>query len=192
MKDKAAFFKKLSIVIVVALMGVLLVASYFIPIMGPANKRTSATYSCRDVVVAMNAKTQDDLYTENIKEASYIISKSEGKAGELIRVVGVLGLVNAMIGGALIICAIASLFFGGNIFRFSSVAFSVAALCVAISMIALLCVYLGMVTESSYPYSYYYAINAASFVMMGASLFGGFGSWFLNWFDKNKMQVANK
>ena len=36
MKNKATFYKNLSIVIVVALMGVLLIASYFIPIMKPS------------------------------------------------------------------------------------------------------------------------------------------------------------
>lgn len=192
MKDKATFYKNLSIVIVVALMGVLLIASYFIPIMGPSKNLSASNYSCRDVVVAMNVKTEEDLSSEGIEEAWRIISESEGKAGQLIRVVGVLGMMNAMIGAAMLICAITTIFFKSNIFRIASIAFAIAALCLSISMVAILCAYLAMPTDSSLPYSYYYSIRAGSFVMMAASLFGGVGAWFLGFFDKEKHHIESK
>lgn len=71
MKNKATFLKNLSIVIVVALMGVLLIASYFIPIMKPSETYrvdgVNKNYSCRDVVVAMNADSLDDLSPAKMK-----------------------------------------------------------------------------------------------------------------------------
>lgn len=190
MKDKTTFLKNLSIVIVVALMGVLLIASYFIPIMGATKNSSVSSYSCRDVVVAMKAENQEDLYTASIQEAHASISENEGTAGQLIRVVGVLGMINAMIGAALLICAIATIFIKSNIFRVSSMAFAVAALCVSIAIIAILCSYLGTSTMLNLPYSYYYSIKAGSFVMMAASLFGGVGSWFLGFFEKSKPEIA--
>ena len=192
MKDKTTFLKNLSIVIVVALMGVLLIASYFIPVMGASKNYDTSSYSCRDVVVAMKAESRDDLYNEAIIAADAGISEYEGKQGKIIRAVGVLGMINAMIGAALLICAIATIFIKGNILRISSIAFAVAALCVSITIIALLCVYLGGLTELQYSYSYYYAIKAGSFVMMAASLFGGTGAWFLGFFNKEKHQTEAK
>ncbi len=186
MKDKATFFKNLSIVIVVALMGVLLIASYFIPIMGASEHSRVSSYSCRDVVVAMKAEKQEDLYTTSIQEAHSCISENEGKAGQLIRVVGVLGMINAMIGAAILICAVATVFLKYNILRIAALAFAIAALAVSIAMIVMLCSYLGIVTESTHPYAFYYSISAASFVMLGASLFSGAGSWFLGFFDKEE------
>lgn len=182
MKNKATFYKNLSIVIVVALMGVLLIASYFIPIMKPSETYrvdgVNKNYSCRDVVVAMNADSLDDLSPAQ-NEAFFVVSKTEGKAGQLIRVVGVLGMINAMIGAAILICAVATVFLKYNILR-------IAALAVSIAMIVMLCSYLGIVTESTHPYAFYYSISAASFVMLGASLFSGAGSWFLGFFDKEE------
>lgn len=192
MKDKATFYKNLSIVIVVALMGALLIASYFIPIMGPSKNLTASNYSCRDVVVAMNATKKEDLSTSSIQEAFSCISEHEGKAGQLIRVVGVLGMMNAMIGAAMLICALTTIFFKSNIFRIASIAFAVSALCVSIAIIAILCSYLAMPTDSTLPYSYYYAIRAGSFIMMGASLFGGAGAWFLGFFDKEGHNKESK
>lgn len=189
MKDKATFLKNLSIVIVVALMGVLLIASYFIPIMGASEHSRVSSYSCRDVVVAMKAEKQEDLYTTSIQEAHSCISENEGKAGQLIRVAGVLGMINAMIGAALLICAVATIFIKSNLFRVASMAFAIAALCVSIAMIAILGSYLGLPTMLELPYSYYYSIMAGSFVMMAASLFGGVGSWFLGFFEKSKPEV---
>ena len=120
MKNKATFYKNLSIVIVVALMGVLLIASYFIPIMKPSETYrvdgVNKNYSCRDVVVAMNADSLDDLSPAQ-NEAFFVVSKTEGKAGQLIRVVGVLGMINAMIGVAILICAVATVFLKYNILR---------------------------------------------------------------------------
>lgn len=190
MKNKATFLKNLSIVIVVALMGVLLIASYFIPIMKPSETYrvdgVNKNYSCRDVVVAMNATKQEDLSTSSIQEAFSCISEHEGKAGQLIRVVGVLGMINAMIGVAILICAVATVFLKYNILRIAALAFAIAALAVSIAMIVMLCSYLGIVTESTHPYAFYYSISAASFVMLGASLFSGAGSWFLGFFDKEE------
>lgn len=191
MKNKATFLKNLSIVIVVALMGALLIASYFIPIMGSSEHSSVPSYSCRDVVVAMKATQQEDLSTASIQEAWSSISETEGKAGQLIRVVGVLGMINAMIGAALLICAIATIFIKSNFFRIGCIAFAVAALGISIAMVSILCSYLALPTILKLPYSYYYSINAGSFVMMGASLFGGVGSWFLGFFEKTKPEVAN-
>ena len=189
MKNKATFLKNLSIVIVVALMGVLLIASYFIPIMKPSETYrvdgVNKNYSCRDVVVAMNADSLDDLSTAQ-NEAFFVVSKTEGKAGQLIRVVGVLGMINAMIGAAILICAVATVFLKYNILRIAALAFAIAALAVSIAMIVMLCSYLGIVTESTHPYAFYYSISAASFVMLGACLFCGAGSWFLGFFDKEE------
>ena len=191
MKDKATFFKNLSIVIVVALMGALLIASYFIPIMGSSEHSSVPSYSCRDVVVAMKATKQEDLSTASIQEAWSSISENEGKAGQLLRVVGVLGMINAMIGAALLICAVATIFIKSNLFRVASISFAAAALGVSIAIVAILCSYLGLPTILKLPYSYYYSIKAGSFVMMAASLFGGVGSWFLGFFEKAKPEVAN-
>lgn len=189
MKNKATFLKNLSIVIVVALMGVLLIASYFIPIMKPSETYrvdgVNKNYSCRDVVVAMNADSLDNLSPAQ-NEAFFVVSKTEGKAGQLIRVVGVLGMINAMIGAAILICAVATVFLKYNILRIAALAFAIAALAVSIAMIVMLCSYLGIVTESTHPYAFYYSISAASFVMLGASLFSGTGSWFLGFFDKEE------
>lgn len=189
MKNKATFLKNLSIVIVVALMGVLLIASYFIPIMKPSETYrvdgVNKNYSCRDVVVAMNADSLDDLSPAQ-NEAFFVVSKTEGKAGQLIRVVGVLGMINAMIGAAILICAVATVFLKYNILRIAALAFAIAALAVLIAMIVMLCSYLGIVTESTHPYAFYYSISAASFVMLGASLFSGAGSWFLGFFNKEE------
>ena len=189
MKNKATFLKNLSIVIVVALMGVLLIASYFIPIMKPSETYrvdgVNKNYSCRDVVVAMNADSLDDLSPAQ-NEAFFVVSKTEGKAGQLIRVVGVLGMINAMIGAAILICAVATVFLKYNILRIAALAFAIAALAVSIAMIVMLCSYLGIVTESTHPYAFYYSISAASFEMLGASLFSGAGSWFLGFFDKEE------
>ena len=169
MKNKATFLKNLSIVIVVALMGVLLIASYFIPIMKPSETYrvdgVNKNYSCRDVVVAMNADSLDDLSPAQ-NEAFFVVSKTEGKAGQLIRVVG---MINAMIGVAILICAVATVFLKYNILRIAALAFAIAALAVSIAMIVMLCSYLGIVTESTHPYAFYYSISAASFVMLGAS-----------------------
>ena len=179
MKNKATFLKNLSIVIVVALMGVLLIASDFIPIMKPSETYrvdgVNKNYSCRDVVVAMNADSLDDLSPAQ-NEAFFVVSKTEGKAGQLIRVVGV----------AIVICAVATVFLKYNILRIAALAFAIAALAVSIAMIVMLCSYLGIVTESTHPYAFYYSISAASFVMLGASLFSGAGSWFLGFFDKEE------
>lgn len=189
MKNKATFYKNLSIVIVVALMGVLLIASYFIPIMKPSETYrvdgVNKNYSCRDVVVAMNADSLDNLSPAQ-NEAFFVVSKTEGKAGQLIRVVGVLGMINAMIGAAILICAVATVFLKYNILRIAALAFAIAALAVSIAMIVMLCSYLGIVTESTHPYAFYYSISAASFVMLGASLFSSAGSWFLGFFDKEE------
>ena len=141
MKNKATFLKNLSIVIVVALMGVLLIASYFIPIMKPSETYrvdgVNKNYSCRDVVVAMNADSLDDLSPAQ-NEAFFVVSKTEGKAGQLIRVVGVLGMINAMIGVAILICAVATVFLKYNILRIAALAFAIAALAVSIAMIVML------------------------------------------------------
>lgn len=189
MKDKATFLKNLGIVIVVALMGILLIASYFIPVIGPSETHKSEdvdkSYSCYDVVVAMNATSFDDLSAGQV-EAVFAVSKNEGTAGQLIRVVGVLGMINAMIGAAMLICAVATIFLKTNILRVSALAFGIAAAGVAIAIITLICSYLGIMTEAAHPYSFYYAIHASSFVMLAASLFGGVGAWFLGFFDREK------
>lgn len=186
MKDKPTFWKNLSIVIVVALLGTLLIASYFIPVIGPSKNREheDVGYSCYDVVVGMNATSMEEL-TDSQETAVFAISVNEGKAGQLVRVVGVLGLVNAMIGAAMLLCAIASVFLKTNIIRISSIGFAIAGACISICIIALICTYLGMPT-SAYPYSFYNSIHAASFVMLAASLFGGTASWFLDYFGKEK------
>ena len=188
MSNKAIFWKNLSMVIVVVLMGALLIASYFIPVMKPSETYrvdgVDKNYSCRDVVVAMNATDIEDLSTAQV-EALFAVSESEGTAGKLIRVVGVLGMINAMIGAAILICAIATIILrNNNILRVAAIAFAIAALAVSIAMIALICSYLGIVTESTHPYAFYYSVGASSFVMLGASLFAGTGSWFLGFFDR--------
>lgn len=186
MKDKKILIKNLCVAIVVALMGLLLVAGFFIPVIGPTKTQESVStkYSCCDIIKGMNATKESDLSTEAIEEAWRCISETEGKAGQLVRIVGVLGMINAMIGAAIAICAIASIFLKYNILRFSSMGFCVAAALVSIAMITLICVYLGIITSATYPYSFYYLIHAASFVMLAASLFGGVGSWFLGFFDR--------
>lgn len=188
MKDKKKFIGNICIAIVVALMGALLIASYFIPVLGPTKSQESVStkYSCCDVIKAMNATKDADLSSEAIEEAWRCISETEGTAGQLVRIVGVLGMINAMIGAAIAICAIASIFLKYNILRVASLGFCVAALLVSIAIITLICVYLGIITTSTYPYSFYYLIHAASFVMLAASLFGGVGSWFLGYFDKEQ------
>lgn len=95
-------------------------------------------------------------------------------------------MINAMIGVAILICAVATVFLKYNILRIAALAFAIAALAVSIAMIVMLCSYLGIVTESTHPYAFYYSISAASFVMLGASLFSGAGSWFLGFFNKEE------
>lgn len=189
MKDKATFWKNMSVVIVVALMGILLIASYFIPVIGPSDvykdSDTDKTYSCYDIVVAMNATSMDDL-NESQETAIFAISENEGKAGQIVRVVGILGMINAMVGAVILVCAIATVFFKHNILRTSTMAFAISAALVSIAIISLICSYLGIVTESTYPYSFYNSIHASSFVMLAASLFAGVGSWFLGFFDNKK------
>ena len=189
MKNKGNFFKNLSIAIVVALMGALLIASFFIPVIGPSethkNEGVDKNYSCYDVVVAMNATSMEDLSSSQI-EAVFAVSKTEGEAGQLIRVVGVLGMINAMIGVAILICSIATLFLKHNILRLASIGFAISAVCVSIAALAIICSYLGISTEALHPYSFYYSIHASSFVMLAAGLLAGAGSWFLGCFGKEK------
>lgn len=190
MKNKADFFKDLSIVIVVVLLGALLIASFFIPIMGASDHTSIPSYSCRDVVAAMRAQKTEDLFSDGVNEAFASISEHEGTAGLLIRIVGVIGMANAMIGAALVVCAIATLFIRSNFFRIAAFSFAVAAFVASITMITLLCVYLGIVTTSSLPYSYYYSIRSGAFVMMAASLCSGASAWFLDYFERGKEQIV--
>lgn len=188
MKDKSKL-RNLCIVIFVVLMGALLVGSFFLPIIGPsanyADSSDDKSYSCYDIVVATNADDMNDL-TNGQLEAFYAISTTEGRAGRCMKIVGVLGMIVAMIGAVLAICAICMPLFKTDMLRTVTISFAFAALAVSIAILTIVCIYLGIETASTYPYSYYYAICAAGFVMLGASLFGGAGAWFLGFFDKEK------
>lgn len=188
MKDKATFWKNMSIVIVVALLGILLIASYFIPVISPTKMyeaEREVKYSCCDIVNGMNATTLEDVEDPAVYTAWRCVSINEGTAGQLVRVVGVLGMINAMIGAVILICAVATIFFKMNILRLASLGFAIASVAISVAMIAIICVYLG-IDVGSVAYAFYYEIHAASFVMLAASLFAGVGSWFLGFFDKHK------
>ena len=161
----------------VILMGALLVGCYFIPVMGPSSRYNSKSYSCNDIVVAMNAETKEDLSEAQI-EAWRAISKTEGTAGKYAKAMGVVGLVVAMVGGVLAVAGVASIFLKQFNLRSCLLGLSVGALVGVIALLVIGCLYLGLPANSAVNYSYYHAFKAAPFVMLSACLVAGAASWF--------------
>ncbi len=166
--------KNLIIVIVLCLMGALLIAGFFIPIITPSSRYEdfSSSYSCKDLVVANRGDKDYKDMTPEEQEAYKAISDAtskkadQQKAGKIATILGTIGLINCFVGALLIICSVLWLFMAQNMMKMLLIIFGIVGFALSITTITLICVYLG-IPKDTMQYSYFHSIGAGSFISLG-------------------------
>lgn len=181
---KVIFNKSFIFSIIVAVMSALLIACFFIPVIGPSERyrdTNMAGYSCKDIIVAINANTPEEAANLSASEekAWFEVNSPAEDGAKMVKVIGIVGLVNAMIGAIMLVVSILSIFYRSAFVSSGLLALYIIGVLASVAIIILMCIYLKMPSGTSGTYSYWYSVSASAFVMLGATLIGGTCSCFI-------------